>query len=48
MSVDLHIQEVETYLKDGYGNVSVMAAIIIKYYIFLTKIITYQLAWTAC
>ena len=44
-SLQIHIHKKLTNLKDGYGNISVMTTIIMKYYIFLTKTITYQLAW---
>ena len=46
--LQIHIYKKLTNLKDGYGNISVMATIIMKYYIFLTKIITCQLAWAHC
>ena len=38
--LQIHIHKKLTKLKDGYGNISVMTSIIIKYYIFLTKTIT--------
>ena len=46
--LQIHIQKKLINLKDGYGNISVMATIIVKYYIFLTKTITYQFAWAHC